>query len=100
MPWENFELEKLALKMGIDSSEVKAKHELIKKIKSARQKHKMTQKELAERLNKTQSWIAKVESGIGTKNVSFEALLKILTVLGYDYRITTRKIRNPESLAA
>ncbi len=100
MPWEELDLEKLAEKLGIDYSEVKAKQDLIKKIKSARKKHCITQENLAKSLGKTQSWIAKVESGIGTKNVSFEVLFKILSVMGYDYKITTKKISDPESLAA
>ena len=100
MPWETLELESLAEKLGLDYAEVKAKHELISKIKAVRNKHGITQVELAERLGKTQSWIAKVENGIGTKNVSFEVLFRILSILGYDYKITTRKVSDPESAAA
>ena len=99
MSWETLDLKEVAKKPGIDYSEIRAKHELITRIKSARKKHNLTQEDLAELLGKTQSWIAKVENGIGTKNVSFEALFKILFTLGYDYKITTKKISEPQQIA-
>ncbi|MCC6220322.1 MAG: helix-turn-helix domain-containing protein [Deltaproteobacteria bacterium] len=100
MPWEKLNLEELAEKLGIDYSEVRAKHDLVRKIKAARKKHSLTQEDLAKMLGKSQSWIAKVESGLGTKNISFETLLKILSMLGYDYKIVTKKVSNPEKVAA
>ena len=100
MPWETVDLKKLAERLGIDHAEVLAKHELIRKIKSIRQKNNLTQEDLAKKFGKSQSWIAKVESGIGTKNISFEVLFRILSVLGYNYKITTKRVSRPEKLAA
>lgn len=100
MPWETLDLQELAAQLGVNYSEVKAKHELIEKIKAVRTKHNLTQEDLGSMLGKTQSWIAKVESGVGTKSVSFEALFKILAALGYDYKISTKKISEPEIDAA
>ena len=93
MSWKTISTKKLAKELGIDHAEIKAKHDLIKKIRNARKKRKLTQEDLGDMLGKTQSWIAKVESGIGTKRVTFETLFKILSALGYDYKISTRRRR-------
>ena len=100
MPWETISLEQLAAKMGVDFETIKAKHELIEKIIGTRKKYSLTQEDLANMIGKSQSYIAKIESGIKTKNVSFETLFKILSALGYNYKITTKKVSEPESLAA
>lgn len=39
----------------------------------------------------TQSRIAQVESGVGTSKVTFDVLLGILGVLGYDFKILPKK---------
>ena len=100
MPWEEISLEEIAEKLNVDYGEVRAKHDLILKIKKARKKHNLTQSDLAKLIGKSQSWVAKVESGIGTKPVTFETLFKILSVLGYEYKISTKKVSDPESLIA
>lgn len=91
MPWKEIPTEKLAEQLGVNYAEIKAKQELVRKIKAAREKAKLTQEELANMVGKSQSWIAKVESGVGTKNVSFDVLFQLLSALGYDFKITTRK---------
>ena len=100
MPWKKLDTEEFAKELGVDFETIKTKQALIDKIKKARKKHDMTQQDLADMMGKSQSWVAKVESGIGTRNVSFELLFQILAVLGYKYKITTRKIAEPETLAA
>jgi transcriptional regulator with XRE-family HTH domain len=51
-------------------------------------------------VGKSQSYIAKVERGIGTKNVSFDMLFSLLAALGYKCKITTNKVSEPETIAA
>ena len=91
MGFETITTKKLAKELGVDYIELKAKHTLIDKIIKARKRKKLTQEDLAKMIGKSQSWIAKVESGIGTKRVTFETLFKILSALGYEYKISTKK---------
>ena len=91
MPWKEISTEKLAKQLGVNYAEIKARQDLIRKIKTGREKAKLTQEDLAKMVGKSQSWIAKVESGLGTKNVSFDVLFQLLSALGYDFKITTRK---------
>ena len=100
MPFETVNTRKLASKYGIDLETIDAKHALINKIKTARLKQGLSQNDLALRINKSQSFIAKVESGIGTKNFSFDLLLLILKSLGYEFKIMTRKSTSDSKLAA
>lgn len=100
MPWKVIKTEQLAKELGVDIETIKAKHELIRKIKKIRQDNNLTQEDLAKLINKTQSYVAKVESGLGTSNFSFDVLLGILKTLGYDYKITTKKVSSPGVLAA
>jgi transcriptional regulator with XRE-family HTH domain len=91
MGWETITTKKVAKELGVDFIELQAKHTLIEKIVKARTRKKLTQEQLVELIGKSQSWIAKVESGIGTKRVTFETLFKILFALGYEYKISTKK---------
>ncbi len=100
MPWVTISQEELAAELGIDYETVKAKHDLISKIVKTRKKYNLTQQDLANMVGKSQSYIAKIESGIGTKNFSFDVLLNILSALGYEYKITTKKVSEPDSLVA
>ena len=92
MPWKEIPTAVLAKQLGIDYAELKAKQDLIKKIRAAREKRNLTQAEFAKKIRKSQSWVAKVESGLGTKNVSFEVLFGMLTALGFSYRIAMREL--------
>lgn len=100
MAWETLDTEVFARRIGVDVSTINAKHELIDKIKKARIKQGFTQADLGKVIGKSQSFIAKVESGIGTRNFSFDVLLGILKKLGYEYKITTKKVSDPETVAA
>lgn len=100
MPFETVNTKKLAAKYGIDLATISAKHKLIDKIKKARIEQGLSQNDLAQRINKSQSFIAKIESGIGTKNFSFDLLLLILKSLGYEYKITMKKLGSEDKLAA
>ncbi len=100
MPWKKIETKELAKRLNVDYETIEVKQDLIDKIKKTRKKYDLTQQDLAKALGKSQSWLAKVESGIGTRNVSFELLFKILGVLGYHCKVTTKKVSEPEDLAA
>ena len=100
MPWKTISAEEVAEKFGLDFEEVKEKHKLIEKIKKSREKQGLSQQELAELVGKSQGYIGRIERGVGTKNISFDVLLRILKTLGYDYKITTKKVSDAESLAA
>lgn len=100
MPWKTIDHNKLAKKHGIDLETIKVKHALIEEIKRGRLKAKLSQNDLAKLIGKTQSFIAKIESGLGTKNFSFDLLLEILKALGYKYKITTKQANKNEKLVA
>ena len=100
MPWKEMSLEELADTLGIDYQEVQEKHKLINKIKKARKDLDLTQTELAELVGVSQSRIARIEGGVGTKNMSFDLLFRILSALGYECKVTTRKIAAAESEVA
>ncbi len=100
MPSKTIDHHKLAKKHGIDLNTIKTKQELIQKIIKAREKQNLTQADLAKILGKTQSYIAKIESGLGTRNFSLDVLLDVLKKLGYEYKISTRKTGEDEKLVA
>lgn len=100
MPWETIDTENFARKLGVDIDTINAKHELIDKIKRARKRHGLTQNDVGRLIGKSQSYIAKIESGLATRNFSFDVLLGILKKLGYNYKITTKQVSEPEILAA
>jgi transcriptional regulator with XRE-family HTH domain len=91
MPWKTISMKALADSLGIDYAEIEQKHELIKKIAAARKKQGLTQAQLAKKLGVSQARIAKIETRIETQSISFEALFKILAVLGYTCRVTTKR---------
>ena len=91
MSWKKIKPDELAESLGVNSSEAREKQKLIKLIIEARKKNKLSQVELAKKVGVTQSRIAQIESGIGTSRVSFDVLLNILTELGYDYRIVSKR---------
>ncbi len=91
MPWEELSLNELALALGVNPREIREKRKLIHRIKVMRNEMGLSQAQLAKKLKVTQGRIAQIESGIGTRTVSFDLLLHILDTLGCDYTITSRK---------
>ena len=63
-------------------------------IKKRRQELAYTQAELAKLLNISQSRIAKIESGLSTKNISFDLLFRILTALGFEFKVVLGKSKS------
>jgi len=91
MAWKEMSIEEIAKNLGVDVVEIRAKQELVRNIIKARQAKKLSQAALAKKVGVSQSRIAQIESGIGTANVTFDALLHILLVLDYTFKIVTRK---------
>jgi len=92
MPWKEVSPEKLAKSLGINESEVREKQQLIAMIAEVRKKKGLSQAALAKKLGVSQGRIAQIESGVGTRNISFDVLFGILLQLGYDFRISYRKV--------
>ena len=78
MPFHTINTKKLAAKYQIDISVIEAKHKLIEDIKLARIRQGLSQFQLGQKMGKSQSFVAKIESGIGTRNFSFDLLLKFI----------------------
>ena len=91
MAWKELNLNELAKTLGVNVIEVKEKQRLIQLIIATRKKKGLTQASLAKKMGISQGRIAQIESGIGTAKITFDVLLNILTVLGYQYKLITRK---------
>jgi transcriptional regulator with XRE-family HTH domain len=91
MPWKEMSVEQLAKSLGANVTEVREKQRLINMIVKVRKTKKMSQAVLAKKLGVSQARVAQIESGVGTAKISFDVIFSILTALGYDYRVTTRK---------
>jgi transcriptional regulator with XRE-family HTH domain len=91
MPWKEISIDQLAKSLGANVSEVREKQRLIEMIVKIRKAKKMSQAVLAKKLGVSQARVAQIESGVGTSKVSFDVIFSILTALGYDYRVVTRK---------
>lgn len=91
MAWKEMSVEEIAKSLDIDVGEVREKQNLIHLIIGERKTKKISQEELAKKVGVTQGRIAQIESGVGTSRVTFDVLLNILTVLGYQFRIVPKK---------
>lgn len=91
MAWKEMTLEEVADSLGVNVAEVREKHKLIQQIIKVRKKAALSQVQLAKKLNVTQGRVAQIESGVGTHRVTFDVLLHILCILGYEFKITSRK---------
>ncbi len=92
MPWKEMTIEELAESLGINPSEAREKQHLIKLIIKARKLRGLSQANLAKKMGVTQGRIAQIEAGIGTTKVSFDILFHILGILGYDFKIVSKKV--------
>jgi len=92
MPWKETNFEKLAKSLGVNPAEVREKQKLIQCIVEARKEKGLSQTALAKKIGVSQGRVAQIESGIGTAKVTFDVLLNVLGALGYDFKISPRKI--------
>ena len=91
MAWKEMSVEEIAESLGVNVSEVREKQHLIQMIVTARKTQKLSQAVLAKKVGVTQGRIAQIESGIGTTNITFDLLLSLLSSLGFEFRIVTKK---------
>jgi DNA-binding XRE family transcriptional regulator len=91
MPWKEMTIDQLAKSLGANIAEVREKQRLIGMIVKIRKAKRMSQAVLAKKLGVSQARVAQIENGVGTSKVSFDVIFSILTTLGYDYRVVTRK---------
>jgi transcriptional regulator with XRE-family HTH domain len=91
MAWKEMTVEELADNLGVNVKEVQEKQKLIQLITKARKASGLSQADLAKKVGVSQSRIAQIESGVGTSKVTFDVLLNLLSVLGYDFKIVPKK---------
>ena len=84
-------IDELAKSLGVSASEVREKQKLISLIIKSRKDYKISQAALAKKAGVTQSRIAQIESGVGTSKITFDVLLGILAILGFDFKILPKK---------
>ncbi len=92
MAWKEMSLNELALSLGVSPAEVREKQKLIRLIVKTRKEKNISQSVLAKKVGVSQSRIAQVETGVGTSKITFDVLLNILTILGYNFTIVSKKI--------
>ena len=92
MPWKEITSEQLAKKLGINSAEIREKQNLIDLIKTVRKKMGLSQVALAKKAGVSQARIAQIESEQGIAKITFDVLFGIIRLLGYDFKITPRKV--------
>ena len=86
---ETFSKEVLGLD-EYDSWLIVTKNKIIASIVKARKKESISQKDLAEMLNTTQSVISRIESGT-SKHITLDYLMRVASVLGLSSNVTLRK---------
>ncbi len=91
MAWKELSIEDLAKSLGANISEIWEKQRLVKLIVKTRKAKKLSQASLAKTLGIGQARVAQIESGVGTAKVTFDVLFNMLVVLGFDYRVVTKK---------
>jgi DNA-binding XRE family transcriptional regulator len=89
--WKEMTVEELAKSLGVNAAEVKEKQRLMQLIVKTRKSQALSQAALAKKVGVSQSRIAQIESGIGTSKITFDVLLGILSELGYQYKVVTRR---------
>jgi transcriptional regulator with XRE-family HTH domain len=91
MAWKEMTTEELAKSLGVNAKEVQEKQKLMHLIIKVRKAKGFSQVALAKKVGVSQSRIAQIESGVGTARVTFDVLLNILSVLGYDFTIVPKR---------
>jgi ribosome-binding protein aMBF1 (putative translation factor) len=79
--------------LGLDDYDnwlITTKNKIIASIVKARKKDSVSQKDLAEMLNTTQSVISRIENGT-SKSITLDYLMKVASVLGISSNVTLKK---------
>lgn len=84
-------VEEIAKSLRVNVAEVREKQRLMETIVKARKERGLSQAALGKKVGVTQGRIAQIESGVGTARVTFDVLLSILSLLGYDFKIVPKK---------
>lgn len=92
MAWKEISTDELAEGLGVNASEVREKQKLIELIINTRKLSKISQSALAKKAGVSQSRIAQIESGVGTSKITFDVLFNILRLLGFDFKITAKRV--------
>lgn len=100
MPWKKVDIDEWADELGVNINELRQKEQLIEKIVKCRKQFALTQGQLAEMIGVSQPRIAQIENRTKVGKISFDVLFNILGVLGHDFKITTRKVRDLEHAEA
>lgn len=95
MPWQKIDLETWAEELGINLEELRQKDRLIEQIVETRSALKLTQRQLADLVGVSQPRIAQIENRVKIGTVTFDVLLNILRVLGYEIHITACRVHPP-----
>ena len=95
MPWQDVSLETWAEELNVDLHELRQKNRLIEQVIEARRSQDLTQAQLAERAGVSQPRIAQIENRVRIHAITFDVLLNLLRVLGYDFDITTHRTGYP-----
>jgi len=96
MPWQKVNLESWAQEMGVDLLNLRQKDHLIEQIVTTRKDLGLTQTQLAKLVGVSQPRIAQIENRTRIGSIKFDVLLHILSVLGFDFDIQIRKVKDPD----
>lgn len=92
MAWKETNVESLAKSLGVDVAEVREKQKLMHLIADTRKEKGLSQAALAKKLGLSQGRIAQIESGVGTSQVSFDVIFSVLRALGFNLKITPKRV--------
>ena len=93
--WQKVDLESWSKDIGVDLLELRQKNRLIEQIITARKELGLTQVQLAKLMAVSQPRIAQIENWVRIGSIKFDALLQILSRLGYAFDIQTHKVSEP-----
>ncbi len=92
MAWKEMTVEEIAKKLNVNLAEIREKQKLMKLIVKVRKEKKISQVMLAKKVGVTQGRIAQIESGVNTAKITFDVLLGVLNVLGYEFKILAKRV--------
>jgi transcriptional regulator with XRE-family HTH domain len=91
MPFKEFDIDALAKKSGDDATTAREKVRVIAEIVRTRKAQGLSQAAFAKLAGLSQARIAQVEGGVGGARVTLDTLLRMLKMLGVEYRISFKR---------